>query len=53
MPPSWKSKDVPPMPPPSGNKALIRPYLGDDGELHNPLIRDPGYFLGKMASGGG
>ena len=32
---------------------LSKALLGDDGGLHNPLIRDPGYFLGGKRGIGG
>ena len=45
---SWESKVPPPMPPPPGNKALIRPYWGKP-MVNSPLIRP--YFLGGGIGG--
>ena len=46
---SWESKGTPPMPPPPGNKALLRPYWGRM-VVNSPLIRP--YFLGGGGIGG-
>ena len=49
-PMSWESKVPSPMPPPPGNKALLRPNQGTM-VVNNPLIRP--YFLGETWHRGG